>query len=300
MSLNKTITNGLELTSSGVGIATSGVTLARMANLAAGTAIGRQIDAGTGAPVALTGTEIGSLTRRYWWETTDTASSGTVADYVLTDKQVQIHFNVSAAVTIQSFTASNGRTLEIALESTSSPVTLENQSAGGTLTKIRTPSAKDLVLYGGDGCTLTLFNGRYRVTAISRLIRHDSLASIASTGESVPFTKYVAFTATGATGTLIDVTIWNASAPFALRILGAELRVSVAAGTTSALRTASGGGGSVVLPDAAVGTQTFLTATTGRQFDAAAATATVAAAGSLFFNVDRAVTGEIMLTCVRT
>jgi hypothetical protein len=56
----------------------------------------------------------------------------------------------------------------------------------------------------------------------------------------------------------------------------------------------------VVLPDVAAGTQTFSTAATGWKADNAAATATVALAGSLFFNVDRAVAGELILTAVRT
>lgn len=136
-------------------------------------------------------------------------------------------------------------------------------------------------------------------TLADGVVTPAKLAAVAS-NRGATFAVYHAFTASGATGTLIDVTVWNANAPFALRILGAELRVSVSGGTASALRTASGGGGSVVLPDVAAATQTFSTAATGRKFDAAAATATIAANGSLFFNVDRAVTGEVVLFCVRT
>ncbi len=49
-------------------IADAAVTLAKMANLAAGAVIGRQIDAGTGVPVALTGREIGELARFDFFE----------------------------------------------------------------------------------------------------------------------------------------------------------------------------------------------------------------------------------------
>jgi hypothetical protein len=45
------------------GIADASVTLAKMANLTAGTVIGRQIDAGTGVPVALVGSEIAEIVR---------------------------------------------------------------------------------------------------------------------------------------------------------------------------------------------------------------------------------------------
>jgi hypothetical protein len=99
---------------------------------------------------------------------------------------------------------------------------------------------------------------------------------------------------------MVDVSIWSANAPFACRILSAELLVATSAGTACALRTAAAGAGSVILPDAGAATQTFSTAATGRKRDNSTITATVAANGSVFFNVDRAVAGEIVLTCVRT
>lgn len=106
----------------------------------------------------------------------------------------------------------------------------------------------------------------------------------------------VTFAATGTAGTNIDVTIWNANAPFLLRLLGADLRVSTAVGgTTAALRTATAGGGAVILPDAAAATQTFSTAAAGLQTDNAAATETVAANGTVILRIDRAIAGEVVL-----
>jgi hypothetical protein len=126
------------------------------------------------------------------------------------------------------------------------------------------------------------------------------LAVADGNGDGVGYTKRVAITASGATGTMIDVTIWNSNAPYAVRLKSAFLRVATAAGTAAALRTAGAGLGSVILPDAATPTQTFSTATTGRKIDNAGVSATIAAAGSLFFNVDRAVAGELFLDFVRT
>lgn len=128
-----------------------------------------------------------------------------------------------------------------------------------------------------------------------------SVAAIAS-NLAVPFVVYVSCPSGGSSGTADDVTVWNANAPFALRILDATLRVSTAVGGSSAaLRTASGGGGSVVMPDPATATQTFSTAATGVVEDLAVATATVAANGSLFLRrSDRSVVGELILECVRT
>lgn len=162
-----------------------------------------------------------------------------------------------------------------------------------------------VVVSGGNSADVVLRGNSTFGTVSSAALANASvtptkLAIVDANGEAATFSKRVAFSATGATGALVDVTIWNATAPFALRILSARLRVSTAAGTASALRTASGGGGSVVLPDVAAATQTFDTSTAGAFDDAASATATVAAGGSLFFNVDRAVAGEIVLTCVRT
>jgi len=55
------VNNGLELSGSTIGIASAGVTLARMANLADGTVIGRASGAGTGVPVALTAADLQTI-----------------------------------------------------------------------------------------------------------------------------------------------------------------------------------------------------------------------------------------------
>jgi hypothetical protein len=62
-------------------IADANVTLAKLANLAAGTVIGRQIDAGTGVPVALTGGELAENIR--WANITTEAVGGTFTDHAL-------------------------------------------------------------------------------------------------------------------------------------------------------------------------------------------------------------------------
>jgi hypothetical protein len=126
------------------------------------------------------------------------------------------------------------------------------------------------------------------------------MAVVDANGDAVPITKRVTFTASGAPGTKIDVNVWNANAPFALRLQRAALRLTVAAGTDAALRTAAAGAGAVVLPDFVVATQTFATVAGGWRTDNAGATATVAANGSVFLHIDRACTGEVVLTYVRT
>lgn len=107
------------------------------------------------------------------------------------------------------------------------------------------------------------------------------------------FTIFVAVTAGG--GGADDVTIYNANAPFAFRVLDVLLLVATAVGGASAqLRDTSGGGGSAlssVLDGAATGTKR----------NDNTATATVAASGSVFLRrSDSGIGGELVILCVRT
>lgn len=166
--------------------------------------------------------------------------------------------------------------------------------SGGAGGRLQCPSNRDLLLTNRQWIRLVGDAGNgWLVEGEPALIG----SNFAST-----FNVYVSCPSGGAAGTADDVTVWNANAPFALRILDATLRVSTAVALSSAaLRTASGGGGSVVLPDAAIATQTFSTAAVGPFDDVAVATATVAAGGSLFLRrSDRSVVGELILTCIRT
>jgi hypothetical protein len=163
---------------------------AKLHNMAVGTVIGRAIDAGsTGVPADLTGAEVGSLHRRYWY-IIDSTASGSIAGYVLAEKEIQIHFTSTSASTVHSFTVGSvGKVLEIVLESTAAAVTLPNESGTGTLGKIRTPGAVDLVLLGGDGCTMTYINNRYRVTGVSRRgVTDRDYGDITVTGSGLTWT----------------------------------------------------------------------------------------------------------------
>lgn len=154
------------------------------------------------------------------------------------------------------------------------------------------PHTGDVVVAGGMGGS--------RVATLQQIVGTAHLLAVTSS-RGVVFNIQVAAVASGATGTLVDVTVFNADAPFAFRIFYAMLLVSVAqVGTTAALRTATGGGGSVVLPDATAGTQTFTTATTGTKFSNAVNSASVSASGTLILRIDRAVTASLLLFCART
>lgn len=273
--------------------ASGSVTNAQLANMAAGTVKGRNLVDGTGVPTDLTPAQQGE-NARFMTVVTDTTSSGNQAAYTWVETTTQIRANTSSDVEIRGIDNANlntnGKRLIFHREPNSAGKWVFRHNTGGSVTQMQLFLKDETDQILGEGCSIELewTNNRWR--------------QIAGTSSSATdaFIRYVSFAATGATGTSIDVTIWNAAAPFALRILDATLRVSTAASTTAALRTASGGGGSVVLPQVSDATSTFATSAAGAIDDTASATATVAAGGSLFLRIDRAVAGELILNCIRT
>jgi hypothetical protein len=138
--------------------------------------------------------------------------------------------------------------------------------------------------------------GRVAGNIVAAALVRQQLAA-ESSGEGVGWTKVTGFTASGAPGTSVDVTIFSSNSP-ACRITFGQLRLSVAFAGTCALRTATGGGGSVVLPSATVPTSTFDTTAVGRRNDNAGATATLAAGSTLVLRIDQSCTGEAILEMV--
>lgn len=277
------------------------ITDAELENYVQGAVSGRAILAGTGARIQLTGAQLGEIIR----ESTaiqDTTSSGTIAQYdasgLLTVATTQVLFNISVDIIIQGITNINGKTLQfLCQQGMTGSVTFQNEANGGF--SIRTPTALPFTIRAGEGTTMTYWLSRWAVRSIARAISPEALA-ISRSNRAVRWSERVAFTASGATGVQIDVPIYSANAPFAMRIEEASLRLSVAGGTAAALRTAAAGGGSVILPDSGTPAQTFATVALGRRTDNANASAAVAANGTVILNIDRACTGEVTLECVRT
>lgn len=206
----------------------------------------------------------------------------------------------TAACNIDGFTAkSDGFWFYLFYRDTTAFAITLNENAGATTTSIRCPGNAAVVFTTQECVRMEYRNSRWRAHP-----QRAIMPGFASGGGTVsePFTVYVPCASGGASGTADDVTVWNAAAPFALRIIDASLLVSTAVAlSTAALRTASGGGGSVVLPDASTPTVTFSTGTVGPHDQTAVATATVASGGSLFLRrSDRSVVGELILTCIRT
>lgn len=105
-------------------------------------------------------------------------------------------------------------------------------------------------------------------------------------------------TASGATGAADDVTIFSSNAPFKFRVVDAVMVTSTAAAgsSTAALRTASGGAGTLLSGAMAIDAN-GVSRPTGTSMTA---TSTVASAGSLFLRrSDRAQVGEILITIIR-
>ncbi len=273
----------------GRGVASDTITNTDLANVAAGTVKGRALGAGTGDPQDLAGNQVGELIR-VSTDVSDT-SSGTNNAFAVAATTTSVQFAPSGgALTIGGVTLEAGQEVYFRVSRVATnPVILKHNSGGSGAALLRCPLAQDIVLWPNDGVILRPCFGAVMV--------EGTLPSIQS-----PLIFYVNCPSGGSSGTPDDVTIWNANSPANLRILDAQLRVSTAVGGSSAaLRTASGGGGSVVLPDPGTATQTFSTASTGVLEDLATATATVALNGSLFLRrSDRSVVGELTLTCIRT
>ncbi len=274
---------------------------AELANTAEATVKGRAVGAGTGAPTDLTGTQLGAIVRITSGSTGFT--SGTFNDYAITDGVRLLDCGPSGAdIVFTGFAYGGGNTnswfwITKFGTNVAQRVIIRHQNAGSAAgNRVSCPGDIDYVMSdSSDGVLVAWVNTRLQIIAPSRFERIQALMAGV-------FTVYVPCPSGGAAGTADDVTVWSAAAPFALRILDATMRVSTAVAlASSALRTASGGGGSVVLPDPAIATQTFSNATTGPHDDVAVATATVAAGGSLFLRrSDRSVVGELVLTCIRT
>lgn len=279
------------------------VSNAELANMADGTVKLRALGAGTGVPVDGTGAQVGEILR--WAAVVDTTTSGVQTAYPIPATCGYIRFSpFSGAIDFQGIAAptSPGQRVlgRLGRSAPANSVIFRHENAGATGQMLNCPGNRDVILQPGDAFWLQDAEGRWNVGVTSN-VDPQKIAPVAST-IAVPFQVYVSCPSGGAAGTADDVTVWNANAPFAMRILDATLRVSTAVGgSTAALRTASGGGGSVVLPDPGAATQTFSTATTGPHDDVAVATATVAANGSLFLRrSDRSAVGELILTCIRT
>jgi hypothetical protein len=277
---------------------------AALASMGGGTVKGRAFGAVTGAPQDLTSTQLGEIIR-FFTGTDNVVAAGTYNDVALTTgPNWRLAPSGSGNVVLTGIALGSSNTggwLQLLNWGTSGTngIVLKHENTGSiAANRFKCPDDRDYYLQGGNDAVYLLYvGGRWQV--LGKSTDAFGLKPVLN-NTAVPFTVRIPFSATGAAGTNIDVTVWNANADFALRLLSAKLRITTAAGGSAALRTASAGGGSVVLPDASNTAVTFSFEAAGRFPDNAGATATVAAAGSLFLRIDRAAAGELILDCVRT
>lgn len=131
------------------------------------------------------------------------------------------------------------------------------------------------------------------------VIEAADFAAVSSTAVAAPIQTFrKAFTATGATGTKVDVVLFAANAlPYKFRILDAVCLVSDnEGGTTAELRDEAAGAGTALV--------SFATAAAGPNrpstaFTASAVVSQSSAAKGLFLNYDRATAGEVIVTVRR-
>jgi hypothetical protein len=183
-------------------IANSAVSLAKMANLAAGTIIGRQIDAGTGVPVALTGSEVAEIIR--WPNITTEAVGGTFTNHALDTLTDVWNFTATSTITgVAGGTA--GRMLRIyngAAAGSGITVTI-NQFDGASLSGNRflNRDALAVVLDPGGAATYFYEGSRWKCYAVA------GASTIADSDKGD-----ITVTASGKTWTIDNDVVTNAKA----------------------------------------------------------------------------------------
>lgn len=282
-------------------VSTGELTNAMHADMVARSIKGRPDSAGTGAPQDLTGTQVGAIVR-FGNQLGDSTTTGSVPTYTLAAGTNMVTFNnVSPIIHGMTVPTEIGQLVIIQhIGSGFTTILHESGTAGQSSERFRLGMVTNtgIVISQNQSAVFTYDNRWTMLSAPSSGLNVPRLLGF----QAAPFSLYVPCASGGAAGTADDVTVWNAAAPFAMRITDATFRVSTAAvASTVALRTAAAGAGSVVLPDAAAATQTFSSGTVGVFRDAASATATVALNGSLFIRrSDRSVVGELQLVGFRT
>jgi len=148
--------SGAVLRESGSVLGFGTVANAGLANMAAGTVKGRQIDAGTGVPVDLTGAEIAEIIR--FSNRQVEATGGTLTDYALDPLADSLSITANATLSgMVQLSASTGRRVFVANGAAiGSGIVVDiihfSVSTGGN--RIVTPKGATLRLYPGDGVIL--------------------------------------------------------------------------------------------------------------------------------------------------
>jgi hypothetical protein len=142
--------------------------------------------------------------------------------------------------------------------------------------------------------------GGPRLSTLGAVVTADKLAVFAGgSGDTVyivPFLIRHQFAASGA-GTVDIVIIPPGTISRDIQIERAWLRISTTGGTSAALRNATAGAGSVLMPDAASATRTFVTSGVGVVYENSASNFNVAAGDGLYLRCDRALAARVTLEC---
>ena len=217
------------------GLADASVTLAKLANLSAGTIIGRQIDAGTGVPVALVGSEIAEIIR--WSNVLTEAVGGTFTDHAL-DTLVDV-WRFTATGTITGIAnGSEGRKLVItngAAAGSGITVTITQFATSLTANRFLNPDSVDLVLEPGNTAVFLYVSSRWRCLSAT------GTRSALRDGDKGDITV----SASGATWTIDNDVISNAKLrnSAALSVIG---RSANSTGDPADIATTSGSNGVLV------------------------------------------------------
>lgn len=155
-----------------VTVNTSAITNAKLADMAAGTVKGRQIDAGTGAPVDLTGLEQGE-NLRFNTLVNDASASGTATPYSVATEVNWVRFSaLTGTYTLNGCdNVESGKIIIWHVEpgTTGSLVLAHNNGGVTNLQRFFCPGAVDLVLRSGETAVTVQTVNRHRVISVTRV-----------------------------------------------------------------------------------------------------------------------------------
>lgn len=158
------------------------VALAGLANMAAGTVIGRTIDGGTGVPIALTGAEQGENVQ-FSTIVVDTTATGTVTAYSFPEPNNALVFQ-NLTVIVQGIVARPSGTPIWLRHTGTGSTTLVHQSGSAVSADTISTGGTDIVLTNTMQALLLYTNGRWRVYGVSHGTRPPFTGAIAAAANS--------------------------------------------------------------------------------------------------------------------
>lgn len=238
-------TNDRVLARSSNTLAFQQVTNAMRASMGAGTVHGRQIDAGSGVPVDLTGLEVGELWRKEFFQLGSTLSietPGTYNNVALDARCSHVFINPAAGdVTITGWALGSDNTggfILVQKEGTDGRVILAHNTGSTAANQHWCPNDESFVLSRSNDCAILWYGGgRWRVAAASRFAPDRDYGDVTVTSGGTVWTIDNGVVTSAKMADMGALTVKGR----ALNSLGVPGDIAAVAGSDSVLRESASG-----------------------------------------------------------